>query len=58
MDDSSKMVMKKRKPFDSCVEAYLPKYIKKLKIFVDLPKEIGDSKQHYDEKILPTKEEW
>ena len=58
MDVSSKMVMTKKKPSDFCVEASLPKQMKKPKIFVDLLKEIGDSKQDHDQKILLTKEEW
>ena len=48
VDDSTMTVMRKKKPSHSCIEASLPKHMKKSKIFLSLLKEIGDSKEDHN----------
>ena len=56
--DSSKRSTKKTRATTSCTKASLPKQLRKPNIFVDVWKEIGESKRHHEEKVLIAKEEW
>ena len=53
--DSSKRSKKKTMASKSSTKASLHKQSKKPKIFIDLLKEIGKSKQHHDRKVLMQK---